>query len=195
MKTDKLEQFIRDNRESFDDQEPSADLWNKIKKQEPKAKVINLNSTTIRWKTLASRAAAVVVIFISSYYFHEYRSDRKANHNADNTESVIENNPLYKDFIETEFYYTSQISEKKDELFKLTSNAPGLQKEVSRELIDLDIIFKELKEDLKDNAANQEVIEAMIQNYMLKLEILQDMLNQIKSKQNNNNIHDEELFI
>jgi hypothetical protein len=190
MKTNKLEQFIRDNRESFDDLEPSANLWNKIKKPKPKVRTINMN-----WKAFVSRAAAVVVIFISSYYFHEYRANRNANQVVENTESAIENNPLYKDFIETEFYYTAQISEKKDELFKLTVNAPGLQKEVSRELIDLDFIFKELKEDLKDNAYNQEVIQAMIQNYMLKLEILEDMLNQIKKNQNKNDIHDEELFI
>ena len=39
MKTDKLEQFIHDNRDNFDDQEPGADLWNKIKKPESKVRI------------------------------------------------------------------------------------------------------------------------------------------------------------
>ena len=43
MKTDKLEQFIRDNRKSFDDLEPNPELWDKIKKPESEVKVININ--------------------------------------------------------------------------------------------------------------------------------------------------------
>ena len=195
MKTDKLEQFIRDNRESFDNLEPSDDLWNKIEKPESKVKIININPIAIGWKTFASRAAAVVVIFISSYYFHEYRSQRGANNIAESTESTIENNPLYTELIEAEFYYTAQINDRKNELFELAGNTPGLQKDINNELEDLDAIFKELKEDLKDNAYNQEVVEAMIQNYMLKLEILEDILNQIKSSQEKNNIHEQDHFI
>lgn len=190
MKIDKLEKFIRDNRESFDEHEPSPELWDKIKKPESKGRIINLN-----WKTYASRAAAVVIIFISSYYFHDYRSNRNANNVAESTESTIENDPLYKDLIEAEFYYTAQINDRKSELFMLAGNTPGLQKEVNTELEDLDAIFKELKEDLKDNAYNQEVVEAMIQNYMLKLEILEDILNQIKSSQEKSNIHEQDNYI
>jgi hypothetical protein len=190
MKTDKLEKFIRDNRESFDEHEPSPELWDKINKPESKGRIININ-----WKSYASKAAAVVVIFISSYYFHEYRSNRKANDVAENTNSAIENDPLYKDLIEAEFYYTAQIDERKNELFMLAGNTPGLKKEVNIELEDLDAIFRELKEDLKDNAYNQEVVEAMIQNYMLKLEILEDILNQIKSSQEKNDIHEQDNYI
>ena len=195
MKTDKLEQFIRDNRKSFDDLEPSPELWNKIKKPESKVKVININPIAIGWKPFASRAAAVVVIFVSSYYFHEYRSQRSANNIAESTESVIENNPLYKELVEAEFYYTAQINDRKKELFILADDTPGLQKDINKELEDLDAIYKELKEDLKDNAYNQEVVEAMIQNFMMKLEILEDILNQIKSSQEKNNIHEQDNFI
>ena len=190
METDKLEQFIRDNRKSFDDLEPSPELWDKIKKPESKVKVININ-----WKTFASRAAAVVVIFVSSYYFHEYRSQRSSNNIAESAESVIENNPLYKELVEAEFYYTAQINDRKNELFMLAGDTPGLQKDINAELEDLDAIYKELKEDLKDNAYNQEVVEAMIQNFMLKLEILEDILNQIKSSQEKNTIHEQDNFI
>jgi hypothetical protein len=44
----------------------------------------------------------------------------------------------------------------------------------------MDKVFEELKEDLRDNAANEEVIEAMIQNYRLKLDILEEMLYRLK---------------
>jgi Ni,Fe-hydrogenase III component G len=60
--------------------------------------------------------------------------------------------------------------------------------------LELDNIFKELKHDLKDNAANEEVLQAMIQNYRIKLEILTEILEQLnKSKNKKNKPYDNEI--
>lgn len=174
MKPDKLERFILDNKEGFGPPMPVPDVWDKIQKRTPKKEAI------FHWKLVLSRAAAVVAIFITSYYFHAYRSEINSAELRSNTEVIANNDPLYLELIEAELYYTSQIKYKKSELFSLTKDAPTLQKDVTRDLSELDIILRELKTDLKDNADNQEVIEAMIQNYMLKLEILEDMLEQIR---------------
>ena len=42
----------------------------------------------------------------------------------------------------------------------------------------------ELKNDLKDNVGNPEVVEAMINQYRMKVQILESLLNQIKEKEN-----------
>jgi hypothetical protein len=44
---------------------------------------------------------------------------------------------------------------------------------------ELDSVYIDLKADLKDNMANQEVIEAIIENYRMKISILEDLLKQI----------------
>jgi predicted CopG family antitoxin len=49
---------------------------------------------------------------------------------------------------------------------------------------ELDEVYLELKKDLKDNVSNPEVIEAMVLNYRVKLEILEDLLNQLNEKEN-----------
>jgi len=185
MKRDKLEQFIHEHREEFDDLEPDHESWEDI--DIPDSKVRTINFTL---KTFLSRAAAVVIIFIASYYFHEFRSQKT----IEKGKNTAENNPVYEELMEAEFYYSAQISERKEELFKLIDNVPGLQKDVSNELDDLDAIYLELKQDLKDNVDSQEVIEAMMQNFRLKLEILENMLEQIKSKKNKNKPNDEELY-
>jgi len=185
MKTDKLEQFIRDNRKNFGELEPNPDLWNKIERPEHKAKTLRFSM-----KTFLGRAAAVAAIFVAAYYFHDFRSKRM----AEKSEKSTKNNPVYQEFIEAEFYYAAQISERKQELFLLTNDVPDIQKEVSGELNELDLEYQKLKEDLMDDANNQEVIEAMIQNFRIKLEILEEMLQQIKSKQHKNTIRDEENF-
>lgn len=183
MKTDKLEKFILENKEDFNIQEPGPEVWARIKIPESEKKTISLN-----WKTIAMRAAAVVVIFVSSYYFHDFMNQNEVNGVA---EIEFEKDPLFKELIEAELYYSSEINYKKKEFFILTSNSPSLQNSINLELETLDAIFKDLKEDLNDNADNQEVIEAMIQNYRIKLEILNDLLYQIKSTQEKSNENEE----
>jgi len=190
MKTDELEKFIQENRKGFDSFEPDPDTWDKIVKREPARKQF-----TISWRTVASRAAAVVFIFIASYYFHEYNANRASNKEVDNTIASLNNNEGYQKLVEAELYYNSKISIKKKELFLLTSQESILHKEINTNLTDLDNMLLSLKEDLKDGADNEEVIEAMIQNYMLKLEILEDMLSIIKSKQEKKDTNETNLVI
>lgn len=181
MKTDKLEKFIIDNREEFDELIPNPILWDKIETREPKTVQLN-------WRTIGLRVAAVVVIFISSYYFHDFVQNRNAGQNIAATEAGSDRqNGMYQELVEAEFYYTSQIAETREAVFYLTNNNHSLRNDINIELLDLDKVFQELKNDLNDNADNEEVIVAMIQNYRLKLEILKDILHQLESAENKNN--------
>lgn len=178
MKTDQLEQFVRDHREEFDDMVPDPALWNKIRPEE--VKTFRLN-----WKTIGLRAAAVVIIFISSYYFHDLVDDRQQLRMVANEAS--ENNAVFQNLIEAEMYYTTQINYKKEELFKQTSAHLDLRDMVLNDLTDLDKVLLELKADLGDNAANGAVVDAMIQNYRLKLSILEDILSQLQTTEEDEN--------
>ncbi|MFO7613936.1 MAG: hypothetical protein R6W71_04775 [Bacteroidales bacterium] len=174
MKPDKLEKYILDHREAFDDQEPDPAMWDRIEKR--RAPVLRLH-----WQGIAWRAAAVAVIFIASYFFHDYMSGRKAARNDLFTWSQDgEPSPMLRELIEADAYYTSLIDLRRNEVYRLTEAYPEIRNEIDYELIAMDKVFSELKEDLKDNTSNEEVIEAMIQNYRLKLEILEDMLHRIK---------------
>ena len=186
MSRDKLEKYILDHRESFDELEPDPSVWDRIEKR--KAPIIRIN-----WKGMAWKAAAVVAIFTASYYFHDYVASRKDQERGFIAGKMDEaGSPIVKELIEAEAYYTSQISMMKEEVFRLTADAPDVQKEINMEMVELDKVFDELKEDLKDNADNEEVIEAMIQNYRLKLEILEEMRYRLKkSHEPQNNGKDE----
>ena len=64
----------------------------------------------------------------------------------------------------------------------LTKN-PEIEKELSADISQIDSICSEIKKDLKDNVANQDVIEALIQNYRIKVRILEDMLKLLKENE------------
>ncbi len=185
MKTDKLEKFILENRESFDDLEPRKDLFDGVAPRKTKGKRFDL-------KIIFTRVAAVLVIFVVSYYFHDFMQKRGSGNSSVATSNVGKNgqSKLYLQLQEASFYYTSQIEDTKTMVFKLTGNNADLRQEINSELMDLDKVFQQLKSDLNDNVDNEEVIVAMIQNYRLKLEILKDILKQLKATDEKNNKHE-----
>ncbi len=174
MKQDNLEKFVLENREAFDVLEPSDSLWDQIDK--PKLKVFKLN-----WKTIVVRIAAVVIIFIGSYFVHDWMQEKKSNsivvvQEPDRMEGMENVTVL----MEAEVFYASQISSAKNEIVELSGDDSELMKYIDYDLVELDEVFKELKNDLKDDSDNEEVIEAMIQNYRIKLDILEETLRQLR---------------
>jgi hypothetical protein len=186
MKTDKLEKFVKDHRNEFDDLVPDPALWDRIEKREPER-------TSVNWTTVLLRVAAVVVIFVSGYIFIDYLTKSSDSQELAKNEAIdSEDENMARDLIEAEYYYTTRIDERREEFYCLTSNNTGLRDDINTELVDLDKTFNELKEDLKDNADNEEVILAMIRNYRLKLEILDEILKQLRSADKNNDCYESE---
>lgn len=182
MKPDKLEDFIRENRTGFGPGEDAPDVWGKINRPEASKPIM-----AISWKRVLARAASVVVIFVASYYFHDYVSSSNNSYGQEILTKENLKSPLFQELLEADKYYTEQINARKEELFTLASGERGLQTDITNELDELDEQLIDLKQDLNDDANNQEVVEAMIDNYRLKLEILEDMLEQIKHKTDKNN--------
>ena len=185
MNPDKLEKYILDHREQFDDQEPDPVIWERIDTR--KSPVIRIN-----WKDVAWKAAAVAAIFVASYFFHDFMASRNQSSKSFMSENTEDPSPMVRELIEAEAYYSSQIDLKKDEVFRLTASNPDVRREIDMEMVDLDRVFSELKEDLKDNTDNEEVIEAMIQNYRLKLDILEEMLLQLNQSNESQKEKDHE---
>jgi hypothetical protein len=58
--------------------------------------------------------------------------------------------------------------------------------QIFEDLEALDQAMAELENDLRDNIDNEEVINAMIQNYRIKLEILEQIQAQLENEDNEN---------
>ena len=158
---DRLEKYIEENRSQFDVYEPSTDLWEKIIISESKTKKVYKNN--LIWK------AAVVIALIATSYMGFYVFNEKVTVFTEQCSPPSE-------VIEAEMYYVQQVNTKLQEVYKYASIYPDIKDEVNYDLSELDSIYIDLKNDLCDNVSNEEVIEAMIQNYRMKLEILEDIL-------------------
>ena len=82
---------------------------------------------------------------------------------------------------EVELFYQAQI----DDMTQLVRNVTD-DESILYDLDEMDRAFAEVKEDLRDDAANEEVIEAMMNHYRLKLNILEKMLDEIKEEDETN---------
>ena len=165
--SDRLEDFVKQQREQFDLREPDPSIWLKIN---PANVPLAKERKPMRWLRVA---AAVAMIFAGSTAGIYFLTGERAE--ADQFASE-----LYQEIQETEQYYNQMVSQRYEELKPFLMENPGAEEMLSLDMEELDEVYKELKEDLKDNASNPEVIEAMILNYRVKLEILEDLLNQLK---------------
>ena len=156
---DRLEEQIRHNREELDRHTPPAGIWEKIQKELKKGKPIS--------KKWISIAAMIVVILGTAIIL--IRPDRLTHYDPQ--------------LHETEVYYNSLVNSLYKEATPLLTNNPDIKKELNYDMSHLDSICADLKKDLKDNISNKDVVEALIQNYRIKIQILEEMVAVLKENQ------------
>ncbi len=166
---DKLEEHIRKNREDLDKYNPPAVIWRRIKKE------LRIGNPMLRrWISLA--AMMVIVLGTAIIFFKpQYRWADKGKDSSARTSLQLK---------ETEIYYNNLVNSLYKEAAPLLVNNPNVKKELNTDLSQIDSICSDIKKDLKDNISNQEVVEALIQNYRTKISILEDMLTVLKENEN-----------
>ena len=170
---EKMEEFIRNNREAFDVHDAPDELWEKIEKR------LQQRRRTGIWKIWLQRAAIFIFIFSMAFAVSEYIHNPKLK----KTSVLVQNEQVIPQEIkETQVYYETEIHSKMKEMKAVFASYPGMEEEVNKDFTRLDSICADLKKDLKDNVSNQQVIEAMIQNYRTKLGILENLLDELKRK-------------
>lgn len=167
MKTDRLEDFIKTNREAFDQYEPSDKVWEQISKSEQKPKKINFSSYFLR---IAAVIAIAVIFSIVAIKTNVFNSNELASQIAD---------PELVELMETEAYYAGQVNEKMTEIRKCYNTFPEIKEDVEMDLNELQEMYNILRTDLKENISKKTVIEAMIENNRYRLKMVDQVLEQI----------------
>jgi hypothetical protein len=172
---DKLEEHIRKNREDLDRYSPSSGIWKRIKRGLKKGK-----SPISQWLSIA----AMVIVILGTAVVFLRPGNKWSNTNSEmrNDAGLTTANPQLK---ETEIYYNNVVNSLYREAIPMLTGNPEIEKELNTDISQLDSICSEIKKDLKDNVANQEVVEALIQNYRIKIRLLEDMLIILKENEDN----------
>jgi len=174
MGKDKLEQFVHENAGGFDTLNPPSMAWDAIEKELPPAR----KSTIRKLWPYAWKAAAAVLIFASAWMLNDYVDINGKKQTGRNSESA--ENPVLNELQDAEAYYTSQISSKQAELAVFASEHPEIIEDLKKEFKEMDKKKAALKNDLEESNADEKVIEAIILSYRMKIEILDEMLQELR---------------
>lgn len=167
MQTDRLEEFMKANREEFDQLEPSDKVWEQISKSSRKTRKVSFAQYFMR---VAAVLAIGVVLSVIVFKTNVFSPAGLALKNVD---------PELQELIETEAYYAGQVNGKLEEIRKCYDLYPELKYEVESDLIELQEMYNSLKTDLNENISKKAVIEAMIENNRYRLKMVDHVLDQI----------------
>lgn len=152
---DNLKDHINKNRSDFEVYpfDPMIE-WDQIVDHLPTKKPAE---KSFSWKKLAIAACLVGLTFISSLLLFSAGESGEIS--------------------EIEGFYASQINQKVS-LIKNHETGDRILSDLEK----MDEVFAELKSDLKENVDNEEVLMALMENYRLKLQILEDILNELEKE-------------
>lgn len=175
-----IDELIRKNRDLFEDQEPMEghlDRFNwKLEKR--------LHSTATKRSIvpyLLRAAVVTILVTLSSLWTwdHFIRTDKGEM-------TLGDVSPQYK---EVENYYVHQVNLMEGELLNVDFANNAEQKEVlKKEMNSMDSVYTQLQKELKANPNDERIINAMIEHYQTKLDVMTYIVNQLKAvrKENQN---------
>ena len=161
---DKLEKFIKENSDSFNEHKADkAKMWKTIatELEQPKTKVIPL------WRKLPFQIAASLLILLGVFSIYNFNAKKTPVNYANKELRQIDS--YYQNIVETQV-----------ELVKKDKHLSAKNKEeFLKFMVELDKEDAALKVDLADNLDNQQVLSAIIKNYKKRIELIENLLNQI----------------
>lgn len=158
-----IEDFIRQNREAFDDQEPSPHNWKKIEAALPAQRQGWWNSVTL-W-----RAAAVLFMTLSAYLLlpKEWKPHAPPERVA------------LKEFTDVEAYYVKEISNKVALIdgFQRNEGLNGFTQDFQQ----LEAMYMVLKEEMQ-NRPSEKVKDALVLNLLVRIDLLNQQLHLLEKE-------------
>ncbi|MDE3252044.1 MAG: hypothetical protein KGO92_04510 [Bacteroidota bacterium] len=179
----KLEDFVKRNRDAFDSENPSPHIWEAIE-QTPEKK-----EKKILYYFSRMQAAAILLLLLNGmviFFLLQYRTNGKTE-----PASGMMSQPVAGQEIKVSEDMLSQFSkavEKKQERLKeVASTNPVLYKKFTDALNQLNTVYKDLENELEHNPNKEQLLEVMIQNLSLQQELLNQQLSIYQKIKNNKN--------
>ncbi|MDC6366110.1 MULTISPECIES: hypothetical protein [Flavobacteriaceae] len=167
---DNFEKYIKENKQAFDVHKVDKDkLWQGIAGQleeEVKPKVIPL------WKSKAFRVAASIVLLVG-LSLTALLSIRGTETNMEGYAS--------EELLEIDMHYQHLVFQQ----VQLVKNSTRLTDQDKEEFLsfmdELDEEYKQLKLEMQSNLDNERVLEAIVNNYKKRIELIENLLKQINA--------------
>jgi len=167
---DELEDFVRQNRNKFDDKEPSGKVWKGIERS------LSFTTTSLWNSVTLWRAAAILFMALSVYLLIP---EKEAPTQISKTDIPAQQETGLKEFTEVESFYVEQISQK-TQLIDEFQRSEGLNG-FTRDFQQLEAMYLVLKEEMK-TSPSQKVKDALVLNLLVRIDLLNQHLHKLEKQ-------------
>lgn len=169
---DELKKLIDENREMFDSALPSAGHMDRFyEKLNQETKTVN----RFTWTYLLKVASVAVLVILSGLYVKDQLFTLVPE------APVAQTNP---EFNETKQYYIHMVDQRIGELEHMDKAlSPEQRKMLTEEMTNMDNMYKKLQSDLKAMPNDPRIMQAMLQHYQMKMEVLNRIINDLNNVQ------------
>lgn len=131
-----LADFIKQNKQAFNDREPRADLWSEIEKHLPAQIPANQPKKSFTLGFVLSIAALVMVVMSVGFIFYLQKQQQRPV-------DLARINPEYA---RQQMHYASVVESKRTELKAIAKSDPDLYQEFNSEIIKMDSTYKKTEQ-------------------------------------------------
>jgi len=165
-----LEKIIQENRLDFDSFEPTEGHFERF---EEKLLAYNKKQKSFHIGYLLKTAVVAVLVVLSGLWVYDHFIFQA-------TPKGIALSEISPEYSEVEMYYTHLVNQRYDEILSYEFMDSTQKEMLMHELTEMDSIYDNLKNDLKTNPTDERIINAMIQHYQLKVEVMNRILAQLQ---------------
>lgn len=173
-----IEEIIRSSKDIFEEAEPSEGHFERFnRKLEVRFHSVTTKRSIVPY--LLRAAVVTLLVTLSSLWTWDHFI-RPSNYRM----TLGQVSPQYK---EVESYYIHQVNLMESEISTVDFKNDHVQKaELMKEMKSMDSVYVSLQKELKVNPNDERIINAMIEHYQTKVEIMSYIVNQLKVIKNEN---------
>lgn len=169
-----IDEIIRNNRDIFEEQEPMDGHLDRFNWKLEKRLHSNAHKRSIVPYLLKAAVVTILVTLSSLWTWDNFI--RKDNQRM----SLGQVSPQYK---EVENYYVHQVNLMESELVSID---PKQKTMLEKEMKSMDSVYVQLQKELKANPNDERIINAMIEHYQTKVDVMSYIVSQLKAIRNGN---------
>ncbi len=171
---DDFEKYISKNKHLFDDHRADKrKIWDAIESDLDKQKTIYL------WKSPLLKVAATLLVLFGVFSIMQLYLNSNYNYNK-------QNSVAHQELQDIDSYYKNLVSFQ----VQLVKNNTRLQPENKKEFLsfmdELDEEYNTLRQEMTKNLNNEYILEAIVNNYKKRIELIENLLKQINESKNTN---------
>jgi hypothetical protein len=162
-----LEKYIVENRNRIDITDPTVGHLKRFRKrlqQEQKTSLRRIN-----FRHALQIAASLAVIITSGVVI--VKTGKGGNKIAENV--------MTEEFQEVKTYYASQVNDRYENIAAIPFDSEYEQEILLKELSEMDNYYNELLTELHANPGDERVMNALIQHYRIKLQVMDQIIEQL----------------